>query len=339
MRVGILIPTCNRPDFLRRALASALHQSHEDVDVLVIDNGSADGTAELMAEVRDSRVRYVVNETDLGTVGSVAKGIALLAESVDWCTVLGDDDFLDREFVSLLVAAAGRQGAKSVVRGHLVFVDGAGNTIGEAAPSPREEQATDYLLQRARFARQTFLTGVMFHIAACERIGGYPRFTTGMASDDAFIFALSLIDRLVFERSAVASITIHPDATSQETSGAERHFRALDEFAAYVRRAAAEIGRYDARRLSRVGTIAAFYVTALNSDLWLRSAAALAGRREEWCRKEMEGLCEAARTGHHPFRPRVKLDALCLRAAGFYPESIRLYRSAWRRIEKLCFRI
>lgn len=339
MRVGIVIPTYNRLDFLRRALSSALLQSHEDIDVLVIDNGSSDGTADFMGEVRDPRVRYVVNETNLGTVGSVVKGISLLAEGVDWCTVLGDDDLLDREFVSRLVAAAGSQGAKSVVRGHLVFLDGAGNAVGEAAPSPREEQATDYLLQRARFARQTFLTGAMFHVAAYERIGGYPRFATGMASDDAFIFALSLTDRLVFERSAVASVTIHPGAASQETTGAGQHFQALDEFAAYVRRAAAEIGRYDTKRLCRIETIAAFYVASVNSVLWLRSARALAGRREEWCRRELEGLCEAARTDRHPFRPRVKLDALCLRAAGFDPESIRLYRSAWKRIEKLLFRI
>ncbi len=339
MRIGIVIPTYNRLDFLRRSLSSALLQSHEEIDVLVIDNGSTDGTARFMADVRDPRLRYVVNETNLGPVGSIARGISLLADRVEWCTVLCDDDVLDRDLVGRLAAAARELGATSVVRGHLVFLDAAGNAIREAAPAPREERAMDYLLQRARFARETYLTGVMFRIAAYERIGGYPRFTTGMASDDALIFALSLADRLVFERSAVASVTIHPDAVSQEATGAERHFRALDEFAAYVRRVAADIGRYDAEALSRVEAIAASYVRSLNSALWLRSAGALAGRREEWCRRELEGLCDAARTGRHPFPPRVRLDAFCLRAAGLYPESSRLYRSAWKGLEKLLFRI
>lgn len=96
-------------------------------------------------------------------------------------------------------------------------------------------------------------------------------------------------------------------------------FQGARRIAAYVRRAAAEIGLYDAVRLRIFGEIVDYYVTSLNTTLRLRSADALAGRIGGNCRRELAELVEAARTGRYRFRPSFELVAFCLGAAGFYP--------------------
>ncbi len=58
--VSIIIPTYNRAHCLGRAVESALAQTHADVEVIIVDDGSTDGTRALVHDAygRDSRVRY-----------------------------------------------------------------------------------------------------------------------------------------------------------------------------------------------------------------------------------------------------------------------------------------
>ena len=56
--ISCIIPVYNGERFLREAVASILGQSHESIEVIVVDDGSTDGTAEI-ARSYGSRVRYV----------------------------------------------------------------------------------------------------------------------------------------------------------------------------------------------------------------------------------------------------------------------------------------
>lgn len=60
MLVTVVIPTYNRADFLPDAIDSALAQTHREIEVIVVDDGSTDGTEELMARRYSSNplVRY-----------------------------------------------------------------------------------------------------------------------------------------------------------------------------------------------------------------------------------------------------------------------------------------
>jgi glycosyltransferase involved in cell wall biosynthesis len=66
--VSILIPTYNGERFLRPALRSALEQSYRNIEVLVGDDASTDGTARILAaaEASDPRVRVIRYETNAG---------------------------------------------------------------------------------------------------------------------------------------------------------------------------------------------------------------------------------------------------------------------------------
>lgn len=333
-RIGIVIPTFNRLDYLKQALGSALRQTHADVEILVIDNRSTDGTADHMSTVLDPRVRYLVNENNLGPVGNIRKGISLFAGRADWATVLCDDDLLEVNFVDAMLKAVRRLHAASVVHSHRVFIDSRGDRIREGSPAPDEETAFEYLIARSRQKRDSYLTGVFFRMECCEEIGGYPMFATGMATDDAFVFSLAMKDRLVFARDAVASIRIHENAESLKHTGAAEHFRALEEFGAHVRRVAAESGPFGRGKLRELEDALDAYLADLNSSLWLRSADVLA---KSGARRELEEFSGIVRSRQYLFRPRVRVDAFLVRAAGWYPETIRLYRSAWRRVERLLY--
>jgi glycosyltransferase involved in cell wall biosynthesis len=88
--VSVILPTYNRARLLPRAIASVLGQSFDDFELIVIDDGSKDGTAEVMRAIRDPRVIYLPPERNLGDAGARNRGIA--GARGEWLAFQDSDD-------------------------------------------------------------------------------------------------------------------------------------------------------------------------------------------------------------------------------------------------------
>lgn len=104
MKVSILIPTFNRVDYLPRAVESALKQDYEDIEIIVSDNASTDGTYEIVNKYLDDvRFEYFRNQENLGMVSNWRKALYEYAKG-DFFMILSDDDyFVDYEYISKAV--------------------------------------------------------------------------------------------------------------------------------------------------------------------------------------------------------------------------------------------
>jgi hypothetical protein len=91
-RITVAIPTRNRSQLLREALASVLRQSVEDLEVFVSDNASTDDTAEVVASFRDRRVHYTKLAHNIGLHGNVSR--CLRRGRAPFITILQDDDLM-----------------------------------------------------------------------------------------------------------------------------------------------------------------------------------------------------------------------------------------------------
>lgn len=331
-RVGILIPTYNRVGLLAESLESARAQSHRHIEIIVIDNGSGDGTADYMRAVHDDRVRYVVNEENIGLSGSINKGVGMFSDEVEWCSVLSDDDLLDKDFVKFALRCATACSAKAIVDGHRIFIDDNGATMRVARSSPETESAVGYLRSRTLFLRDTYLTGILFNRKSFAEVGGYPVFTTGMGSDDAFIFSLAMKDRLCHARGAVAYVRIHEKAESQRASDALPHMRSVNEYRQYVLSALTDSGQFDADTVRRVSRLIDLFVSCTYDALWIRKTRVLPSENEtvmESDRRDIEELLSAVERNEFPFTGRVRMDAFFLTRSGIDMESSFPYRAFW----------
>jgi glycosyltransferase involved in cell wall biosynthesis len=88
--VTVVIPTYNRAGLLPRALDSVFAQTVSDLELIVVDDGSTDGTDALVGRYGDSRLQYL--RIDHGGV-SRARNEGVSAAGGDWIGFLDSDDF------------------------------------------------------------------------------------------------------------------------------------------------------------------------------------------------------------------------------------------------------
>jgi hypothetical protein len=76
-RISVLMAVYNGERHVAEATESILGQTFADFEFLIIDDGSTDGTRAILESYRDSRIRVVANEENLGLACSLNRGIAL----------------------------------------------------------------------------------------------------------------------------------------------------------------------------------------------------------------------------------------------------------------------
>lgn len=104
--VSIVIPTHNRATLVVRAIRSVLDQTHQALELIVVDDGSSDGTGAVVGAIEDPRVRYLRHERPRGACAARNAGIE--AARGDWIAFLDDDDvFLPRKIERQLAVSTG----------------------------------------------------------------------------------------------------------------------------------------------------------------------------------------------------------------------------------------
>lgn len=123
--VTVRITTYNRgPVLVERAIASALAQTHDNIEVLVVGDCCTDNTEMLVSQIADPRLRFVnlprrppypSNERDRWlTLGYAACNLGLDLATGDWIAPCDDDDELTPDHVERLLATALTQRAEFV---------------------------------------------------------------------------------------------------------------------------------------------------------------------------------------------------------------------------------
>jgi GT2 family glycosyltransferase len=105
MRLSVVLVNWNSRDDTAACLASLAAQTHEDLDVIVIDNGSEDGSAAMVRE-RFPTVRLVCEKDNLGFAEGCNRGI--LASSGAWVVLLNNDAVAEPGFARAIANAAER---------------------------------------------------------------------------------------------------------------------------------------------------------------------------------------------------------------------------------------
>ncbi|RYZ75090.1 MAG: glycosyltransferase [Lysobacteraceae bacterium] len=194
-KVSAVMPVHNGATYLSAAIDSVICQTHEDFELIIVDDGSSDATADIVAGYSDSRVRCIRLEKS-GLVAALNAGLQHAAGA--YIARMDADDICYPDRFSVQVAELEGRQELGLVCSDIVRIDVDGNDIGaESFRGLDSDVLRDGLLYKKAIKPVVHPT-VMMRREVYERVGGYRRYHCAEDHD----YWLRCVDRYGFSRIA-----------------------------------------------------------------------------------------------------------------------------------------
>lgn len=222
-KVSIGLPVYNGEDFLEQAIASILHQDFRDLELIISDNGSTDGTEDICKRFAgsDSRVRYLRSESNRGAAWNYNRVFELSrGQYFKW---QAHDDLCLPEFISRCVREF--ESAKSTVV--LVYprtevIDANGKHLREfRTESIDSDDATPHR-RLAKVLRNLNMACAVFGLVRSSALRKSRLIGSFIASDYVLLSELALLGELrevpevLFQRRVHARISTYASRSNRE---------------------------------------------------------------------------------------------------------------------------
>lgn len=153
--VTVLMSVYNGARFLPEAVASVLHQTFEDFEFVIVNDGSTDGTRFYLLSIPDPRVRIVQNHTNEGLAASLNRGLDRARGK--FIARMDADDVAAPERLERQVAFLKRNPKVGVCGTGRLLIDEKGKSVAMARPTPGNLAIRWKLLLGNPFAHPTVM--------------------------------------------------------------------------------------------------------------------------------------------------------------------------------------
>lgn len=119
-KVSVVMTAYGVVDYIKQAVDSVLASTEKDLELIVVDDASDDGTAEVVAQIEDPRLRVIRNEVNVGA--GVSRQVGIEAAKGAFVMLIDGDDFISADFIESLVKRQEETGAP-MVSGGISFYD------------------------------------------------------------------------------------------------------------------------------------------------------------------------------------------------------------------------
>lgn len=219
--VSVVIPTHDRKELLLLALRSVLRQRGVEFEVLVVDDGSSDGTYAAVDSIDEPRIRVLRHERPRGV--ATARNVGVAAASGSWIALLDDDDLWSPDKLALQLAAA--EDAGSVwVYGGMVEIDLHGRLLG-GDPPPSPEFLLSVLTKKNLMPAGC--SNVVVRAEELSAVGGFDPGLRHLADWDLWL-RLAEMGLPALSRAPLVAYRIHPAQATLDTSGMVAEARVLE---------------------------------------------------------------------------------------------------------------
>jgi glycosyltransferase involved in cell wall biosynthesis len=120
-KISVIMPLYNAEQFVKKSIESILTQSYEDFELLLIDDCSTDNTLEVASSIKNSKIKIVNNERNMGIAFSRNKGLDL-AEG-QYIALMDDDDLTVPNRFEIQVNYLGMHNEIDIVGGRHCVID------------------------------------------------------------------------------------------------------------------------------------------------------------------------------------------------------------------------
>jgi len=219
-RVSIITPLYNRAKYIEEAINSALHQGYDDIEIIVVDDGSTDGGDKIVESLSSPQVRLVRHPDNANCGQSKSLNLALNLASGEFIAILDSDDiFLSGKLINQ-VRYLNDNPDVGLVYGMGFGIDSNGNQIYEIlSPDHQEPSDPNRILLDCYFHLPV---GSLVRRSVYEQVGGFDE-SLRAGQDHDMLVRMAEVTKFAFQPIRVYCYRRHSESIS--TKGLEARWR------------------------------------------------------------------------------------------------------------------
>jgi glycosyltransferase involved in cell wall biosynthesis len=219
-RISIITPSFNQAAYIEQTITSVLNQEYPNLEYIVIDGGSSDGSVEIIRKY-ENRIAFWVSEQDRGQAHAINKGLA--RATGDIIAYLNSDDYYLDGTLRQVADLFNRRPDLDLFHGRCQMVDQHGAKIGERTGSiTRYDEILD--LWNVWWGRRNFVQPEVFWTRRiADRVGQFREDLHWVMDYDYWLRILRAGGRVGFIDAELAAFRLQPKqkSTQPERTAAE----------------------------------------------------------------------------------------------------------------------
>ncbi|MGN1313694.1 MAG: glycosyltransferase family 2 protein [Lachnospiraceae bacterium] len=149
--ISVIIPVYQTKDYLEKCVNSCLAQTYQNLEILLVDDGSGDGTGELCDRLAEADERIRVFHKENGGTSS-ARNLGISKARGEYLGFVDSDDFISPTMYERLIKAVGENGV-SIAQVSRDETDADGNRLADVCEPPKEA----FFCESRAFVRELLL--------------------------------------------------------------------------------------------------------------------------------------------------------------------------------------
>ena len=212
--ISFVIPAFNMDGFVARAIDSALAQSHTPVEVIVVDDGSTDGTAAVLADYNERPNVTIIRQANAGLPAARNRGLA--SSRGDFVCFLDADDYLAPAFAAWLRAALGEDPKAGFAYSDVQRVDRFGELADGYSVAAARRTLNGDILESLLIGGYFTPNSVLVRRSVLDALGGFDLELGGHADYEMWLRIIVSGHRAAFVGERLAFYRMHAGSMSQD---------------------------------------------------------------------------------------------------------------------------
>jgi GT2 family glycosyltransferase len=213
--ISFVIPAFNQDAFLSRAIDSALAQSHTPVEVIVVDDGSTDGTATVLADYKERPNVTIIRQANAGLPAARNRGLA--SSRGEFVCFLDADDYLAPAFAARLRAPLVEDPRVGFAYSDVQRVDRLGEIADAFSVAESRRTLNGDILESLLIGGYFTPNSVLVRRAVLDALGGFDLELGGHADYEMWLRIIVSGHRAAFVGERLAFYRMHAGSMSQDT--------------------------------------------------------------------------------------------------------------------------
>ena len=191
IKYSICIPAY-KSKFLQECIQSILSQTVDNLELIILNDCSPEPVEEIVSQFGDSRVTYVKNRSNVGSLNLVDNWNKCLSLAHgEYIMIMGDDDLLEPDYLEEFSTLINRYPDLEVYHCRSRIIDDDGNTVMLTPSAPEFERVYDSIWHRLRQYRSNYISDYLYRTQSLKEREGFYYLPLAWGSDDITAFIAS----------------------------------------------------------------------------------------------------------------------------------------------------